>query len=386
MTAGVAGVARINRRRRARAEVDEVPLDLDRPSVQYEESDGSDDGIWTIRASAFGGCMRSMVATGRGIDPMPPPDWMQEKYDQGHAAEETIEQLAMAELGHGRWAGTRRVMLKFLRSGLSFDDGASMVVVVEGTVDNLSLDMGRKFDSDTEDWHPDLIHEYKALGPSYVAKIEKLGPEPAWRDVLKMLPAPYAWQVSIYMHGIAVRYGRMIPMALVVGAKNDAGEVERILPIVMIDEPPYTLTEIAARAKLIVDMIEADGDDAWPACDEPKQYPCGHYFLHDDDEVPEVDEADRERFRLACDAIDTAKILKDRADAMKKDANAVIRDVMKGRKKVLLPAVCDRNDVAELPEISVTWVKRDVKERVQTIRAHVQEYPKINRTKVKENK
>lgn len=342
-----------------------IRTDQDRPSVQYD--DGAD--AWWIRASALGGCIRSLVATGRGVEPQPVPEWMQEKYNEGHDAEPVIEKLAMEK---------RELVPMGTHKGLhvSFTHG-DQVVNVSGSVDNFAIHRGGV-------GVPNQIDEYKALGKSYVNAIERLGENPDWRDVLKVLPAPYSTQISVYMHGAAARFGQMIPVALVVGAKDENGVVQRILPIVYIPEPPVSLEEIEKRAKLIVDMVDADGDGEFPECDV-KQYPCGHFFLHDDEELPIVAEDDRTRFRLAVDAVGIARQMTTAADQMKRDANAVIRDVMGENKKVLLPAHPGLD--ASAGEVVVSWVTRNIKERTQVVKAHTQEFPKITRRDAqKENK
>lgn len=342
-----------------------IRTDQDRPSVQYD--DGAD--AWWIRASALGGCIRSLVATGRGVEPQPVPDWMQEKYDEGHHAEPVIEKLAMEQ---------RELVPMETHKGLhvSFTHG-DQVVNVSGSVDNFAIHRGGL-------GVPNQIDEYKALGKTYVNAIERLGENPDWRDVLKVLPAPYSTQISVYMHGAAARFGQMIPVALVVGKKNEGGAVDGIMPIVYIPEPPVSLEEIEKRAKLIVDMVDADGDGEFPDCDV-KQYPCGHFFLHDDEELPIVAEDDRTRFRLAVDAVGIARQMTTAADQMKRDANAVIRDVMGENKKVLLPAHPGLD--ASAGEVVVSWVTRNIKERTQVVKAHTQEFPKITRRDAqKENK
>lgn len=342
-----------------------IRTDQDRPSVQYD--DGAD--AWWIRASALGGCIRSLVATGRGVEPQPVPEWMQEKYDEGHEAESVIEKMAMEQ---------RELVPMETHKGLhvSFTHG-DQVVNVSGSVDNFAIHRGGV-------GVPNQIDEYKALGKTYVAQIERLGAYPDWRDVLKVLPAPYSTQISVYMHGAAARFGQMIPVALVVGVKDEHGVVQRILPIVYIPEPPVSLETIEKRAKLIVDMVDADGDGEFPDCDV-KQYPCGHFFLHDDEELPIVAEDDRLRFRLAVDAVGMSRQLAKSAADMKADANTVIRDVMGKNKKVLLPAQPELD--ANAGEVVVSWVTRNVKERTQVVKAHTQEFPKITRRDAqKENK
>jgi hypothetical protein len=333
---------------------------VDRPSVQYDD----DTDEWWIRASALGGCIRSLVASGRGVMPQPPPDWMQEKFDEGHAAEPVLESMAMESLGHRPFGRPRKVRL-------SFDTTHGGPIIVSGEVDNYSLDEGA-----VDVGIPDLIHEYKAMGKSYVDSIRKLGGTPTTEQVLEVLPAPYRTQISVYMHGAARRFGKMIPVALVIGEKDEGGVVRSILPIVMIREPPVPLEDIEKRASHIVNMVIADGDGEFPDCDVA-QYPCGHFFLHDDEEVPVVGADDRARFRLAVDTIEIAKGMTDAAAQMKKDANAVIRDVMGDNKKVLLPAQPELD--AKAGEVTVSWVVRQMKERVQTVKAHTQEFPKITR-------
>lgn len=57
-------------------------LMADRPPVWEQEN-----GIWVYRASALGSCIGALVRARLGVTGELPPDWLQERYDLGHAAE-----------------------------------------------------------------------------------------------------------------------------------------------------------------------------------------------------------------------------------------------------------------------------------------------------------
>src|SRR5687768_1765416 len=72
-----------------------------RANVYVEEREAADGGVYdeitgltgivVYRASSLGhGCIRSLVASRMGVDEEPPPEWLQERFDEGTVSENVI--------------------------------------------------------------------------------------------------------------------------------------------------------------------------------------------------------------------------------------------------------------------------------------------------------
>lgn len=352
-----------------------IRTDADRPSVQHDDETGD----WFIRASALGGCTRALIAAGRGLEGEPTPDWMQEKFDEGHANEPIIAAMALDRTGGVRIVAEPGKQHP-VELGFNLHEGIPPLpsIIVSGTLDDLVME-----DRDIVRWtHPDHGYEYKALGPSYCDKIRAAirgtdNPDEWAARVLAVLPANYAWQLSAYMHGAAQVYGKMLAVKLFVGVKNDEGVVIEVMEPFVFHEPPHSLAEIEARVRAVVGLA-ADLGAEFPKCDV-NQYPCPFYLLHDDEEIPELEGDDAINMRLFADSLVVAKGMIEAGEKMKKDANEGIKAILANRKTVIVPSG-DSTGMEE--QIRVTWVSSEVAESTRTVKAHTRSYPNITRKKV----
>ena len=220
-------------------------LNLNKPSCYYEGTK------LIIRASAFGGCIGSLVRAAMGQTPEPPPKMMQEKFDQGHENEPVI----MGKLKAKGWV---------IADDWDLEDRWG--TLVDGQVE-IDLEVGpniiirQHFDGFASGEGADMFVEAKAFAPSTYEAYKKAG--------LAYLPQ-YPWQVAIAMASTG------LPCLYAVGVKDDDGVVEEVHTDI-IDTPPFTLADIKARAFKIYGMVQ---QDVPPPC-EYAMWPCGYYKDHD---------------------------------------------------------------------------------------------------------
>ncbi len=330
-----------------------IRTDPDRPAVQRDHETGE----WYIRASAFGGCIRSLAAAGREVEPQPVPDWMQKAFDEGHLNEPIIRGMAFAAEGVTRVPPPEGREQHSARLTLHTEHG---IAHLNGSVDDLALIDGEMF-----------VHEYKAMGPSYVAKLRPIieaGGDDVATKVLATMPPQYAWQLSAYMHGASAE--TQLSARLVIGVKDETGVVTELLPVVTFTTPPHSLAEIHNRVTEIVRHAAGEGD--YPPCDV-EMYPCPYYLLHDDEpELHIVTGDDAVKMRLAVDSLTTAKQMEAAAKAMKDGAYKEIRELLGDHAKAEVAPVPGSMD-----HLKVTWITSEVAESTRTIKAHTKSYPRI---------
>ena len=211
----------------------------DRPSRYVEE------GVTIYRASALGSCPKVLVAIGMGMTPEPPPAWLLPKFDQGIAGEPVVKRM-LEGMGWKVYADQHLVQL---RIGSRF--------MVRGHLDCL-MTKGHVGE------HGERVGEIKCVSRAY-------------RDeIVKVLPPLYHWQCAVY--------GRVLglPVTLVLGVKDEAGNVEHVELIDVDVAGPVAV-------KMRVYSIERHiADGTWPACSY-RQFPCPFPELCDDP-VPEATE------------------------------------------------------------------------------------------------
>lgn len=334
----------------------------DRPAV-YREGDD-----WIIRASALGGCMRSLVAAGRGVEPQMTPEWLQVKFDQGHNGEREVagwyfrQHPSAVPMELGPFSDAMVPEFQLVDNQWEFNLRVASNIIIRGHFDDIAI-----YESDDGMNAQFVGVEYKLLAPSTYAKATGS----AHLDVIPQYP----WQMGAYM---AITGW---PFDWVCVQKDEDGKPifdEDHTHVVRInaDYPPHSLQDIRERAVEIVDWIENKDYGDYPACPEPKQYPCPYFILHEDDEIPELEGVDAELMR---------GVLKNRAAAkqsiedMKKiveEADATIKRTLADRKTVLVDGT------------RVTWVHTETPEKWITPKpymkkASVSEYPKITPPKGK---
>lgn len=255
----------------------------DKPSVYREELDGEE--VTIIRASAIGNCLSSLVRQGLGITAAPPPDFMLEKFEEGHLAEpellQSVEWIKSAQVRQVRGVNTDD-MLNLIPEdeleeyGYSVRDGQVEVEIQVGSStfirchpDGIAsvLSVPARFEDSA---YPGvakgshMVVEAKAFGKDMYDKFRKSGIEAF--DY-------YAWQLSIEMHGTG------LPALYIFGQKEytDDGEYVRVDPKsirhLYFPKAPVSLAKIKARAAKIAKAVDKG---EIPECDV-RSFPCGYY-------------------------------------------------------------------------------------------------------------
>lgn len=319
--------------------------------------------MWIIRASALGGCMRSLIAAGRDVEPTATPDWLQAKFDEGHAGEREIAKWYYQKTGHTRFDG-QAAYADYMKPSLvwipdddqwEFNLRVAPNVIVRGHFDDIVINpRPRGGDNVDVDF---LGVEYKLLAPSTYAKATGS----AHLDVLPTYP----WQMGCYIAASGFYFD------WVTVEKNEDGtpNLERT-DITRLNDPPRTLKEITARATEVIDWIENRAYDEYPACDV-EQYPCPYFLLHDEEVVEELaDGPEAAAMERALDMLDSVKWHENEAKRIKSDAHGLIKETLGERKTVGLNGT------------RITWVHTETPAQMVTPKpymkkASVTDYPKI---------
>lgn len=259
----------------------------DRPNVYGE--DGPDGWQWVYRASAVGGCSRALLYARLGMTGALPPDWLQDKYDQGNVGEDVVVKM-MEDDGWKFESRQDEVELELL-------DG----IVVRGHTDGVATDKKGK------QW----LIEIKCLDMANVKKTDK---------TLKNFPT-YRIQTSLYSHA------SKLPCMMVLGCKGTDGTVGTLKYI----ELDIDAREVVREVKLKLAAIEKAAGKSQPAmlCDYggvegAEQYPCPFYELHDD--KPDAELVDDDVLDKAVNLYHDAKDMEKMYAEMKKTAAVQIAE------------------------------------------------------------
>jgi hypothetical protein len=248
------------------------------------------EGERTIyRASALGGCVRALVAARTGYTPVAPTDKQRRYMAEGVLHEPAVVGWLEAE----GWAMGRT------------QDQVELEVAGHLTVRGHTDGVGTRAGSER-------VVEIKAPGQDTWKKFVSQGIKASRR---------YEWQLSVYMHALGLP-------GLFVAKNRNTGEVH----VIEVDEPPIGLTAIKARV-IKVEAAAARGD--LMACD-PMAYPCGFYYLHDEQEMfPEqtMDEA----LDAICETVDRFRVMEAQGKAGRQEAAKRLLEAMGTREKVRTP-------------------------------------------------
>lgn len=236
------------------------------------------DGTIAYRASSFGYCIGALVRARLGMTPSSPPDYMLEKYQEGHDWEREV--LALG-LGVDWIEVTKDSELERFGQVVEGQNGERQV--------STRLAWGNKVIT----CHPDAIvrhgsdkhlrvAEVKFLAEATIGQIE--------RDVDKHgmlgLGAGYAWQASIEMLTTG------LPMLYIIGGKKvkvtkDAREVVGVDSILTLEftEPAFSFRDVKMRVAEVEGWV-ARGE--MPPCVVPFDYPCGYWQEHEARDVEEI--------------------------------------------------------------------------------------------------
>lgn len=295
----------------------------DRPKV-YSEGDQ-----WVYRASSLGSCTRSLLFARRGLEPLPTPSWLQEKFDQGNAMEDTL----MAQ-----FAADQKVEVD--GEQLEIELRTSPNTIVRGHIDGMARINDKR-----------VVVDAKFVGVSLWTDLRAKG--------ITAFPH-YAWQTSVYCHALEAD-----EWCLAMGRKDEDGNWTGEMHY-LFGTPTFTREDIVAR----IAEIEAYMDsEILPACPTPPDYPCPYYYLHDDEEetVVELTGIDSDHLQQAWDCYRQAKELEEKAKRIKDDGyRAAQRLFDKHGPKV-------KNRL-----VRMTWVpEQDVPEQTVTRKAYTKKgYPR----------
>lgn len=247
--------------------------------MAYSKVEVAEDGTETVvyGASGIGSCPVALYYDRSGVTPEPPPQWLQDAYDQGNDNEDTILEMlqqrtpfTLLDLGDlvgygyqmGEYDEDRQVdYSRQVRVEAKVLPGVIVRAHLDGIAMLRVIPEGWTREQDTTDKR--FIVEVKALGDTLWERWKKVG--------INIIPS-YPWQVSAQMKGAG------LPCVFVVGHKNKEGRVFEI-DYRIIDEPPVKWMEVI---KKIGKVEKGDVDDGCPL---PLMYPCPYYPLHDPDAV-----------------------------------------------------------------------------------------------------
>lgn len=286
-----------------------------RPKV-YQEG-----GQWVYRASSLGSCTRALLFARRNIEPLPPPEWLQEKFDQGNMMEATL----MAQ-----FAEDHNVVVE--GDQLEIELHTSPTTLVRGHIDGMARINNKR-----------VVVDAKFLGATLFNGL---------RDKGITAFQHYAWQTSVYCHALEAD-----EWCLAMGLKDDTGKWTGDMHY-LFGTPTYSRDDIVAR----VTEIEAyTGSDILPACPTPLDYPCPYYHLHDDDdEVVDLEGLEADLLRDTWRLYEKAKELENKAKQLKEDAGRAARQMF------------DKHGTkVRAHNVQMTWVpETDVPETTVTRKAY----------------
>ncbi len=323
----------------------------DRPAV-YEE-----DGKLVIRASCTGHCVKALVAHGLGMTPADHPDWLEKKFAEGTAGEDSILKLVEEKYN---------MMMTNQQEEYHIEVGSRIVIRMH--IDAIGT-------QNVAGAGHDVVVEAKAITVNTLNVLENKGIEEM---------AYMATQLSLEMAGTG------LPGLLACGIKDEDGKVIK-LETFSFDEPPIALGSIKARALKVARYID---EGVLPHCDYA-QFPCQFYYLHDGEEVHKKKEVtgvdDETEWDQAAAQYDSANRAEKQVKERKKEAAGRLAKLFdaagkKGGKVEITGYVI--NDVVQVRKGSVS--EKALKEDgidVEKYRGEGYEmrYPKIDAKEVKDD-
>lgn len=253
---------------------------FDRASAYIEaDPDGSERVVY--RASSLGYCTAALARARLGITPSPPPDWMADRYQEGHDWEREV--LA---------AGLGVDWLEVTAEG----ELARLGMVVSGVNGEVQVERDLALNSSASRVvrvHPDAIvrrgvdRARGELAPLHVCEVKFLAADGALAmtqrvdvDGMAGLGQGYAYQASVQMLAFDM------PMYYVVGAKerDSDGVVTGIAWTATYEfqEPAYSLADVKMRVASVEGAV-ARGE--MPNCPVPFDYPCPMWREHPEPEA-----------------------------------------------------------------------------------------------------
>lgn len=228
------------------------------------------------RASAVGGCLRSLYAARLEYNRKSIPDKFQSIFQRGHE----IENITKSILHQKGWTITSTQEEVSLELGEC--NGKKIIIV--GHIDFFSA--ASSFDDVLT---TNILTEVKGFGKDLLSKYLSHG------ITFESFPS-YAYQISIYAHALKTFNYRYI---IYDKTRTDLSEdhPDRLI-ISTHNHPPISFTQIYNRVMSIEDSISTR---SMPAC--TNSYPCQYYYLHDEKETSLITTV-TERLAIAYKSID----------------------------------------------------------------------------------
>jgi len=289
-----------------------------RPNVYVE------NGVSVYRASSLGHCERALLAARKGMEPLPFPDFMYDRFEEGNVAEPHIMARFCDDNPDWKLDGSQDEIVINVAEN----------IIVRGHIDGMAVRNNQR-----------CVVEAKALGTDWFNKFKKKG--------LAGLPDSYAWQLSIYMAALKTDH------AVLVAGQKIGGLIvpESEFHYLWIDTPPFTLEQICERVTGIESKVD---DKEWPPC--LNEWLCGYPYLHDEPEFVEWDQVDDWGDRW-----DEAAQLEKRA----KEIKTAIKSEMEQHEQTSNKFVATR--------WKVTMVEETVPEQTVTRKAYTKKYPRFTK-------
>lgn len=218
-----------------------------RPAVYTEGS------TVIYRASALGGCLKSLWAARSNLDRRPIPKVIQDAMDEGTEMESMILDLLHERHGFD-FADSRQEQVELIVGAYN-----GMTMIVRGKVDELGCMFNPTLPRGAQTYLP---IDVKKWGQSLVDSFLSHG----WAGVPK-----YAWQQSVYAEG----FNTHVFIMPVYNKHKKEIEPWSLVPV----PQQFTRDDIAARV-IEVEIAYADGKipDSWEC---PGDYACQYPYLHE---------------------------------------------------------------------------------------------------------
>ena len=213
------------------------------------------------RASAVGGCPRSLLAARTGMTPQPITDKFKGYFQRGHDAEDMV----IAILKQNGWETVNH------QCEVHIDLGPIAELKPVWILGHLDFDSN----NGTEDrW---ITTEVKRFGKQYVQKFQK-------EDIYGF--PTYCAQISTYLHARTERQWRFI---IYQGTFDGAEDSFARLIIRDYEEPPYTRDQLREIVSNIELLVPKGTTPVGVPC--TNNYPCPYIYLHDTPEQRELSAA-----------------------------------------------------------------------------------------------
>lgn len=239
--------------------------------------------VLTLRASAFGGCYRALVAEALGYVAEQVSKMIYEIFEEGHEREPVIVDRLSRE--YNIEPISNEILDK--EYGVEISEGQPHVswevysgIVISGHLDKIAIYKDKKY-----------LVEVKTASPDSYAYFEKNKLEKPKID-------KYPWQVSIYYYALKRLIPDLAGIIYAVQEKTDKGaEKDRIFVFTL--DPPKTEQEITSRALIIRSyymMLRDDENAPMPPC--TNDWVCNYKYLHEEKERVRINDVEMHQYGM----------------------------------------------------------------------------------------